>query len=69
MGRPVRSLKILARHEASLRGLCRRLARELVQTCAELQPPIVDTVLSVAARLEAAGQPLKISNPNRPEGK
>jgi len=69
MGKPVRSLKILARHEASLRRTCRRLARDLVRACAGLphttSPRTVDELLRIAAELEASGSPIKITKPCR----
>ncbi len=67
MGKPVRSLKILAKNEASLRRTCRRLARDLVRACQGLphdaDGATVDKFLRVAAQLEEAGQPIAILKP------
>lgn len=70
MGKPVRSLKILAKNEASLRRTCRRLARDLVNACQGLPHDLdfltVDKLLRVAAQLEEAGQSVAIEKPARP---
>lgn len=56
MGKPVRSLKILAKNEAALRRTCRRLARDLVRACAGLPQGVAgsttDKLLQIAAQLD-----------------
>jgi hypothetical protein len=73
MGKPVRSLKILARNEANLRRTCRRLARDLVRACAGLPHnapgSTVDKLLNIAAQLEGAGHAVTIEKPTRPTKK
>lgn len=66
MGRPVRTLKVLASNEASLRRLCRVLARELRAATEPVDP---SALTRIAVRLEAAGQPIEISKPAAPTKK
>jgi len=69
VGKPVRSLKILARNEAALRRTCRRLARDLVRACAGLPQGVAgsttDKLLHIAAQLEGAGHAIAIENPKK----
>lgn len=66
MGRPVRSLKRLAEHEAHLRRLCRTLARELRAATAPVDPAVL---ARIAVRLEAAGEPIALPKPPAPTKK
>lgn len=69
MGKPVRSLKILARHEADLRKTCRALAKRLISATHALPSATpgmcVDRYLKIAAELEEAGAPLVIERPRK----
>jgi hypothetical protein len=73
VGKPVRTLKVLAKNEAALRRTCRRLARDLVRACAGLPHnapgSTVDKLLNIAAQLEGAGQRIVIEKPTRPTKK
>ena len=64
MGKPVRTLKALARHEASLRRLCRTLAAELR---AATDPVDHAALARIAVRLEVAGKPIEITRPAKQE--
>lgn len=70
MGKPVRTLKVLAKNEAALRRTCRRLARDLVRACAGLPQGVAgsttDKLLQIAAQLEGAGHAVTIEKPTRP---
>jgi hypothetical protein len=73
MGKPMRSLKIIVAHEASLRRLCLVLARELRDACAGLPastaPTIQAALVRVHVRLEAAALPVEIVKPASPTKK
>lgn len=69
MGKPVRTLKVLAKNEAALRRTCRRLARDLVRACQGLPHDVpgstVDKLLHIAAQLEGAGHAVLIEKPTK----
>lgn len=69
MGKPVRTLKVLAKNEANLRRTCRRLARDLVRACAGLPQGVAgsttDKLLNIAAQLEGAGHAVTIEKPKK----
>ncbi len=69
MGKPVRTLKVLAKNEAALRRTCRRLARDLVRACAGLPQGVAgsttDKLLNIAAQLEGAGHAIAIEKPKK----
>lgn len=69
MGKPVRTLKVLAKNEANLRRTCRRLARDLVRACQGLPHnapgSTVDKLLNIAAQLEGAGHAVTIEKPKK----
>lgn len=72
MGKPVRSLKILARNEAVLRRLARRLAKDLkaVLDSTSRDPGELRAHLARIIRaLEEAGEPVAIQKPSTPAKK